>query len=199
MNRIADTIIRDAENEASKILAEVQGQVNEIKKRCREDVDQLKEMEEERLGRLYQDELERLKAAVDIEAVKYTLGRKHQVLDELFGEFEKRIMGDTELYRRFITRMILDGVRTGREEIIVAAGDREMLGNGILKDVKKKLRGKITGTPALRLSDENLEGDRGVILREGRVEYDARFAVVRRHLKERCGIGVADILFEDKD
>lgn len=195
MNSIADTIINDARKEASEIITDAQRDVEETGNGSREEIRQLKEQEESRMERLYQQEYERLKAAVEIEAGKHVIQQKQRLMAEVFNELDKKILSDGELYRDFITRMILLGARTGNEEVIVTTDDRGLLENGLLKNANKLLKDKVPGKPALKLSEETLDGERGVILRDGRVEFDARLSVVRRYLQEQCGIRVAEILF----
>ncbi len=195
MNSIADTIINDARKEASEIIAAAQRDVEETAKRSQEEVRQLKEQEESRMEKQYQQEYERLKAAVEIEAAKYVIQHKQQLMEEVFNELNSKIQSDGELYHSFITQMILLGAQTGKEEIIVTPDDRPMMEKGLLKEASKLLKGKVKGKPSLNLSGDILEGERGIILRDGRVEFDARLSVVRRYLQEQCGIKVAEILF----
>ncbi len=172
-----------------------------------------------------QRQLERLESAAHMEAKKELLAAKQACLDETFAAAGRRL---TELpeaeYAALLARIAAREARTGREEIILNARDRDRVGpqaaaqaNALLAEraapqlahelADGSRRGEIlsrvvTGASAvlqgkalLTLSQETRDITGGLILKDGNVEINCSFEAQLRSLRETMASEIAGVLF----
>ena len=169
---------------------------------------------------------ERLEGAAQMEAKKMLLAAKQSCMDAAFEKAHKRLQSLPEgEYAELLARMAVRAAKTGREEIILSARDRERVGpqvaakaNAILaeavapeaaekaaksggkagKVLSKVVTGAsalLQGTAMLTLAQDTREMDGGLILRDGQVEVNCAFETQLRVLREDMTAEVAAILF----
>ena len=138
-------------------------------------------------------------------------------------EYAQLIAGRDEESRQLLAKLAAGAAKTGKEEIILNANDRDRVGelvvskaNAILAaasapGVAETLKGSkagdllskvvtganalIQGTALLTLSKETADIDGGLILRSGSVEVNCAFETQLRMLREEMAAQVAGILF----
>jgi len=208
-------ILREAEEKAAAIRAQYEAQAAQEAKAATE------------AGRVAaQRQLERLESAARMDAKKQLLGAKQEALDSAFAKAQEKLLAlpDDE-YADLLAKMAVKASRTGREEIILNAKDRERVGvqvaakaNAILAEAVKpaaankaaksgskagEILSKVVtgasallqGTAMLTLSQETREMAGGLTLRDGNVEINCAFETQLRVLREEMAAEVAGILF----
>jgi len=143
------------------------------------------------------DILERGKSAAEMEARKYTLGVKQQIISEVFDLAAKKLASlPKEEYVKTISRIAASASETGEEELIFSDRDDETVGaeitaaaNAILASEGKKAE--------LTLSKETRPMMGGVILKNGKVEINCDVKVLVNAKKEQLTSEVVSILFAD--
>ncbi len=167
---------------------------------------------------------ERLESAAHMEAKKRLLSAKQACVDETFALARKKLLELPDgQYADLLARMAVRASKTGREEILLNARDRERVGaqvaakaNALLAkeiapempaEVKETKAGNIIGkvvtganallhgTAMLTLSPETREMEGGLTLRDGKVEVNCAFETELRVLREEMAAQVAGILF----
>ena len=93
-----------------------------------------------------------------------------------------------------IEKMLLSGVETGEEEVVISARDRDRIDNNFIKSVNKEIQ-KQGKKGALTLAKDESPITGGFVLRRGNVEMDHSFASLIKSQKDDLEIKVADILF----
>jgi len=208
-------ILREAEEKATAIRAQYEAQAAQEAKSAAES------------GRAAaQRQMERLESAARMDAKKQLLGAKQDALDSAFDKAQEKLLAlpDDE-YAELLAKMAVKASRTGKEEIILNARDRERVGvqvaakaNAMLAEAVKpaaadkaaKSGGKageilskvvtgasalLQGTAMLTLSQETREMAGGLTLRDGKVEINCAFETQLRVLREEMAAEVAGILF----
>ncbi len=210
----AEAIVKEAREKAEAVKA---GYAGQAKAEAERDAAAAKAAAEQRA--------QRLEGAAEMDAKKLMLTAKQECLDEAFALAEKKLtsMKDEE-YADLLARIAVKAAKTGREEVILSAKDRErvgdlavakanaMLAEAIAPDAAGKLKkgskakqvlsvmltvgNAVTqGTALLRLSQETRDIDGGLILKDGSVEVNCAFGTLLRFLRESMSSEVASILF----
>ena len=169
-------------------------------------------------------QLERLESAAKMDAKKELLAAKQTCLDEAFAAASKKLLFLPEgEYVELLARLAVKAAKTGREELIFNARDRERVGakvvakansmlaaaaapelpaemtkgkvGGIIAKVVSGANALVQGTAMLTLSDESREIDGGLLLRDGNVEVNCAFETQLRVLRGNMAAEIAAILF----
>ena len=226
IEKITARIETDAKNEVAEILREGEAKAARIRADYQAQADAAAKAAAASGKGAAQRQSERLEGAAQMEAKKMLLAAKQSCMDEAFDRARKQLlsMKDDE-YADLLARMAVRAAKTGREEIILNARDRERVGaqvvakaNVILaesaapeaaekaaksggkagKVLSKVVTGAsaiLQGTAMLTLSGETREIDGGLILRDGQVEVNCAFETQLRVLREDMTAQVAAILF----
>ena len=169
-------------------------------------------------------QLERLESAAKMDAKKELLAAKQECLDEAFTAAGKKLLALPESeYIELLARLAVKAAKTGREELIFNAKDRERVGakvvakansmlaaaaapelpaemtkgkvGGIIAKVVSGANALVQGTAMLTLADETREIDGGLLLRDGNVEVNCAFETQLRVLRGNMAAEIAAILF----
>ena len=167
---------------------------------------------------------ERLESSAKMDAKKELLAAKQECLDEAFAIVKKKLTSlSDEEYIELLARLVVRSAKTGREELIFNASDRERIGakvvskansmiaasvapelptevkeskvGGIIAKVVNGASALIQGTAMLTLSEETREMEGGVMLRDGNIEVNCAFETQLRVLRETMAAEIATILF----
>jgi len=224
IEKITARIEADCKAEVAAILAEGQEKAAAIKARYEADAAAQAKAAEESGLQAAQRQLERLESAAQMDAKKQMLSTKQACIDAAFeGAKAKLLQLNDEEYAQLLAKLAAGAAKTGKEEIILNANDRDRVGelvvskaNAILAaasapGVAETLKGSkagdllskvvtganalIQGTALLTLSKETADIDGGLILRSGSVEVNCAFETQLRMLREEMAAQVAGILF----
>lgn len=208
-----EAILKDGEARAAQIKAEYQAKAKAETAAAAE------------AGRIAAErQKERLESAAKMDAKKVLLAAKQECLDEAFANAKKKLTSlSDEEYVELLAKLVVRSAKTGREELIFNAGDRERVGakvvskansmlaaavapdlpdevkdskvGGIIAKVVNGASALMQGTAMLTLSDETREMDGGVTLRDGNVEVNCAFETQLRVLRGSMAAEIASILF----
>lgn len=169
-------------------------------------------------------QLERLESAAKMDAKKELLAAKQACLDEAFEAARKKLLSLPEdEYVELLAKLVVKSAKTGREELIFNAADRERVGAkvvakanaalaaavapelpgevkgskvaGLIAKVVNGASALMQGTAMLTLSNETREIEGGVLLRDGNVEVNCAFETQLRVLRNNMAAEIAAILF----
>ena len=207
-------ILREAEEKAAAVRAQYEAQ-------AKQEAEEAKKAGIEAARR----QAERLESAAQMEAKKQLLAAKQASLNEAFDKAQAKLLAlPDDQYAELLAKMAVKAAKTGREEIILNAKDRDRVGpqvvakaNVLLAEaVKPQPAGKaakggkagavlsavvtganalLQGTAMLTLSQETREMAGGLMLRDGNVEVNCAFETQLRVLREEMAAEVAGILF----
>ncbi len=226
IEKITARIEADAKAEAAEILREAEEKAAAIREQYKVQA-QTEEKSAEAAGKeAAQRQAERLESAAGMEAKKRLLAAKQDCLNTVFEKAQEQLLAlDEGEYAQLLAKMAVKASKTGKEEIILNARDRERVGpqvvawaNNLLAEAVKpeaagkaaKVGGKagavlsavvtgasalMQGTAMLTLSRETREMAGGLILRDGSVEVNCAFETQLRMLREEMAAQVAGILF----
>ena len=95
-----------------------------------------------------------------------------------------------EPYAHMLAQMAVKASRTGKEEILLNAKDRDRVGAQVVSKANSMKKGA-----KMTLSQETREMAGGLMLRDGNVEVNCAFETQLRVLREEMAAEVAGILF----
>ena len=213
MKAEVEAILKDAEAKAAEIRADYEAQAKAQAEAAAAAGREAAERQKERL-----------ESAAKMDAKKELLAAKQACLDEAFETARKKLLSLSEdEYVELLAKLVVKAAKTGREELIFNARDKERVGakvvskaNALLaeavapelsNEVKGSKVGNIIakvvnganalmqGTAMLTLADETREMEGGVTLRDGNVEINCAFETQLRVLRNNMAAEIAAILF----
>ena len=206
-------ILREAEEKAAAVRAQYEAQ-------AKQEAEEAKKAGIEAARR----QAERLESAAQMEAKKQLLAAKQASLNEAFDKAQAKLLAlPDDQYAELLAKMAVKAAKTGREEIILNAKDRQRVGSQVVSKANallaqaaapaaaKEMKGSkagdllskvvtganalIQGTALLTLAEETREMAGGLILRDGSVEINCAFETQLRVLRDSMAADVAAILF----
>jgi len=198
MNDIASRIIKEAEAEASIILKENSELLDTMKREVVVKEEERKKNEEEELKEVYLREVKHHISRGNIEAGKEVLRAKTRLIEETLDELKKRIREDSELYRNFMMEVMLRGIQTGKEEVIVSEQDRSLVDEAFMAELNRRGEQKLKKKSTLSIADDNRETGGGFFLREGKREFNAAVDTVAETIAEEFQLNIIAIFFKEE-
>lgn len=226
IEKITARIETDAKAEVAEILREAEEKAAAIREQYKAQAAAEAKAAEAAGKEAAQRQTERLESAAQMEAKKRLLAAKQACLNEAFDKAQEKLLAlDEGEYAQLLARMAVKAAKTGKEEILLNAKDRERVGPQVVawantllaeaaapKAAEKagKVGGKagavlsavvtgasalLQGTAQLTLSQETREMAGGLTLRDGNVEVNCAFETQLRVLREEMAAEVAGILF----
>ncbi len=226
IEKITARIEADAKAEVAEILREAEEKAAAIREQYKAQAASEAKAAEAEGKEAARRQAERLESAAHMEAKKRLLAAKQDCLNEAFEKAQAQLLAlpDAE-YAQMLAQMAVRAAKTGREEILLNARDRDRVGaqvvakaNAMLAEAvapgaagkAAKAGGKageilskvvtganalIQGTAMLTLSQETRDMAGGLTLRDGNVEVNCAFETQLRVLREEMAAQVAGILF----
>jgi len=188
---ILKKIKADAEANASEIVAEGKAAGSKVLADAQKDIDAQKEKLLSRARQHADEERNRIITLARLAARRELLGEKQGLIDRVFDETRKGILGmDAGEYRKLMRAFLEANADTGNEEVIIDANESR-IDQGFLDEVSRSL-GRGSG---LKLASERRPIGGGFFLREGNVETNCTLDTILRDARERVETDVAAILF----
>ncbi len=194
----------DGEQVIEKILADARAEADKIKKEAQAKLAQEQKLADEQLaGFRKQTEAIAQKSAADAKSqelsavrmvlAKEELAEKAKILDDVFVKAEQQIRTlPDEQYRAMITKLMLDSVQTGHEEVIIDVNEKR-IDQQFISKVNQQLASKGKGN--LKLSSERRPIGGGFILRKGKIQDNASLKVLLGRARSKLEIELAKGLF----
>lgn len=190
---VTQKILADASAEADSITREAEGKEAAEQAKLANQVQEYKKQTEALAQKAAKDEKSHILAAARMEIAAELLSEKRKILDETFSQARRKLqsMPDEE-YREFITKLMLDAVQTGDEEVIVDKNEKR-IDQQFINLVNERLVSSKKGN--LKLSSERRDIEGGFILRRGRIKTNVSFDVLLDRARSELEIELAKELF----
>ncbi|MGB2863737.1 MAG: V-type ATP synthase subunit E family protein [Sedimentisphaerales bacterium] len=196
----------EAEQVVEKILADAKAEAEKTKKQAKENeaaeqaklteqLDEYKKQTEILAKKAGKDEESHILAAARMDMAKQLLAEKRKILDEVFEQARQQLqnMPDEE-YRTLCTRLMLETVETGAEEIIVDKNENR-INQDLIDQVNRQLSSK--GKGELKLSDQKQDIGAGFVLKRGQIKTNVSLDVLLDQARKELEIDLAKELFQD--
>ena len=187
-----------------KILADAQAQANQIKAHAADEqadeqaeheriVADFKNQTDTIAKKAAEDEKLHVLAAARMQVSRELLAEKRVILDKVFIEARKRLIGmDDDAYRGLFTKLIVEAAETGDEEVIVDKNEKRIDRN-FVKNVNRELGPGFRGN--LRLSEKKANIGAGFILSRGDIKKNVSADVLISQARKDLEIELAKQLF----
>ena len=194
----------DAEQVVEKILADAKAEAENIKKQADEKQAAEQAKFDEKLNeygkqtkslaeRLGNEEKLHLLAAARMDIAKEKLAEKNKILDEVFEQARQNLQNlPDEQYRDLITKLMLDAVETGDEEVIIDKNETR-IDEKFINRINQKLGPDRKA--GLKLSEERRQLGAGFILIRGRILNNVSLEVLLAQARKELEIDLAKELF----
>ncbi len=193
--KVIEKILADAKAEAQKInqqaqekqdaeQAELDGQLGEYNK-------QTQALAEKRA----EDEKLHILAAARMDVAKQLLTEKRKILDEVFEQAQTQLkkLPDKD-YRGLMTKLMLEAVETGDEEIIVDKNETR-IDDKFISQINRQLGPDRKAS--LKLSAEKQDLGAGFILKRGKIKVNVSIEALLNQARRELEIELAKELFGD--
>jgi V/A-type H+-transporting ATPase subunit E len=192
---VLEKILSDARAEAEKIKnaaevkrSEEQSQIDEQLREYRKQTDALAQKAGE-------EKKARILAAARMDIAKQLLAEKRKILDEVFDKAREQLKNlPDEQYRKLMTKLMLEAVETGDEEVIIDSTEKRIDQN-FIRNINQQLAPGRKGN--LKLSGDRANIGGGFILKRGKIKNDVSVKVLLARARRELEIALAKELFED--
>jgi V/A-type H+-transporting ATPase subunit E len=193
--QVVEKILADAKTEAEKIKSEAKEKENAEQAKLDEQLSGYKKQTDIIAQKAGEDKKAHLLAAARMDIAKEFLAEKRRILDEVFAQARQQLQSlpDAE-YLKLMTKLLLDAVETGDEEVIIDKNEKR-IDQKFIKQINRQLGPGYKGN--LRLADirENLGG--GFILKRGKIKNNISIEVLLAQARKELEIELAKELFEN--
>lgn len=193
--QVIKKILSEANNEAAKIKAEADEKQAAEQSKLAEQLGEYKKQSDILAKKAAEEKKEHLLAAARMDIAKEYLAAKRKILDEVFEKAREQMQNlrDDE-YIRLMTKLMLDAVETGDEEVIVNKNEKR-IDQKFIKHINRELGPCFKGN--LRLADEKQNLGAGFILRRGKIKTNVSLDVLLERARKELEIELAKELFEN--
>ncbi len=195
--KIVEKILSDARAEAQRILEGAQAQAAQIREQAEREAQRQRDLILAHAQQEAQSRRRAQLAAATAAARNAVLEAKRALLERVFSQVAERIATmPAHEYKNWLLQLLLRAVETGDEEVILSPGDRQTLGEALVREANAQLaqHGK---RGALRLSMETRDIGRGFILKGKNSEINVTLKTLLRRAQDELEIEVARMLFEE--
>ena len=190
---VIDKILSDAQRQADNIKAEAAKEQAGHQAGHDQKLIEYKKQTEIIAGKAAEEKKSHLLAAARMDVAKELLAEKRSILDKVFDEAQTQLKGmEDDQYRRLMSRLMIEAVETGDEEVVVDKNDTR-IGQDFIKKVNRELGPGFKGN--LRLSNETQDIGAGFILRRGKINNNVSLKVLLDQARKDLEIELAKEVF----
>ena len=191
--QVVEKILADAKAEAEKIKSEAQEKENAEQAKLNEQLGEYNKQTELLAQKAGEDKKAHLLAAARMDIAKDYLAEKRKILDEVFAQARQKLQNlpDGE-YCKLMTRLMLDAVETGDEEVVIDNNEKR-IDQKFIKQINRELGPGYKGN--LRLSNEKQNLGGGFILKRGKIKNNVSIEVLLAQARKELEIELAKKLF----
>jgi V/A-type H+-transporting ATPase subunit E len=191
--QVVDKILADAKAEAQKIKKQTNASEAAEQAKLNEQLDEYKKQTEILAKKAGQDEESHILAAARMDIAKQLLAEKRKILDEVFEQARLQLQNLPEQdYRSLCTKLMIEAVETGDEEVIVDKNDNR-INQDFIDQVNRQLSSK--GKGELKLSEQKQDIGAGFILKRGKIKTNVSLDVLLEQARKELEIDLAKELF----
>ena len=193
--QVVDKILADAKAEAQKIKKQTDAGEAAEQAKLNERLDEYKKQTDILAQKAGEDEESHIMAAARMDIAKQLLAEKRKILDEVFEQARQQLQNLPEHdYRSLCTKLMLEAVETGDEEVIVDKKDNRINQN-FIDQVNQQLSSK--GKAELKLSEQKQDIGAGFILKRGKIKTNVSLEVLLDQARKELEIDLAKELFRN--
>ena len=193
--KVVVKILADAKTEAEKIKKQAQANQAAEQAKIDERLIEHKKQTEILAQKAGKNEKSHILAAARMDIAKEYLAEKRKILNEVFEQARRQTQNlPDEQYHELITKLILEVVETGDEEVVIDKNENR-IDKEFIKQINHKLGPDHKGN--LRLSDEKQDIGGGFILRRGKIKTNVSIEVLLDQARKELEIELAKKLFEN--
>jgi len=191
--QVVEKILADAKAEAEKIKKQAEEKESAEQVKLDERLVEYKKQTEILAQKAGKDEKTHILAAARMDIAKQFLAEKRKILDEVFEQAHRQTQNlPDEQYRQLITKLMLEMVETGDEEVVIDKNENR-IDQELIEQINQRLGPGYEGN--LRLSDERQDLGGGFILRRGKIKTNVSFEVLLDQARKELEIELAKELF----
>jgi V/A-type H+-transporting ATPase subunit E len=192
---VIEKILSDARVEAQKINQQAQEKQGAEQAKLDEQLDEYNKQTQALAKKSAGDEKLHILAAARMDIAKQLLAEKRKILDEVFEQAQNRLkkLPDAE-FRKLMTKLMLDAVEAGDEEVIVDKNEAR-IDDKFISQINQQLGPEKKGK--LKLSSERENLGAGFILKRGKIKVNASIEVLLNQARKELEIELAKELFGD--
>lgn len=190
---VTDKILADAKAEAEKIKGEAEKKLAAERARLDEELADYRAQTQVLAAKAAYDKKLHLLASARMDIAKELLAEKRKIVDEVFEQAAQQLlnMGDDD-YRKLCTKLMLEAVETGDEEVVVDKKEKR-INQEFIKTINRELGPGFKGN--LKLAGEKQDLGGGFILRRGKIKNNVSFEVLLGQARKQLEIELAKDLF----
>lgn len=197
LEKILERIAGDAQKEIDRITERATSNAEKTIQEAEKEAEILKAESLQRAKEEAAQRKERMIAMARLDFRKRILGEKQRAIDTVFQEaIEKLCNLEEDEYRALMKRMLLSGVQTGEEEVILAQRDKTKLTSSFIDELNEELRNN-EKKGNLTISEETREISGGFILRGGDIELNSTFESLLESSRDELESEVGQLLFKE--
>ncbi len=191
--QVLEKILADAKNQADSIGQEAEKQRTAEQAGFDAQMEEYKKQTEVLVQKSAAEKKSHLLAAARMDIAKELLAEKRKLLDEVFQQAQSQMQNlPDEDYRSLMTKLMLEAVETGDEEIIVDKNETR-INQEFIDKVNLELSSNSKGN--LKLSDERYDIGGGFVLRRGKIKNNISFDILLTQARKELEIDLAKELF----
>ena len=193
--QVIEKILADAKSEAQKITKQADEAQAAEQAKLDEQLKAFKKQTDALAQKAGEDEKAHILAAARMDIAKQFLAEKRKILDEVFDQARKQLekLSD-EQYLKLMTKLMLEAVETGDEEVIVDNKEKR-IDQKFIGKISQQLGSGRKGN--LKLSEERTNIGGGFILKRGKIKNDVSVSVLLAKAREGLEIELAKEIFGD--
>lgn len=193
--QVVEKILADAKAEAEKIKKQTEENEAAEQAKLTEQLDEHNKQTEVLAKKAGEDEGSHILAAARMDIAKQLLAEKRKILDEVFQQARQQLQNlPDEEYRTLCTKLMLEAVETGDEEVIVDKNETR-INQDLIDQINRQLSSK--GKGELKLSDQKQNIGAGFILKRGQIKTNVSLDVLLDQARKELEIDLAKELFQD--
>ena len=192
--QVVEKILSDAKAEAEKIKKQAEDAQAAGQAKLDEQLNEYRKQTDIIAQNAGEDKKAHLLAAARMDIAKQLLAEKRKILDEVFEQSQVQLkkLPDKD-YCKLMTKLMLEGVDTGDEEVIVDKNETR-IDDKFISQINQRLGPDKKGR--LKLSGERQNLGAGFILKCGKIKVNVSIEVLLNQARKELEIELAKELFE---
>ena len=191
--QVVEKILADAKAEAERIIKQANEKQAAEQAELNEQLDEHKKHTKTLAEKAAKDKKTHLLAAARMDIAKQFLTEKRRMLDEIFAQARRQLQNlPDEEYQAVCTKLMLEAVETGDEEVIIDNNETR-IDQQFIKQVNRKLGPGYKGN--LRLANERHNLGGGFILRRGKIKNNVSLEILLAIARKDLEMTLAKQLF----
>ena len=192
-DKVVEKILSEANAEADKIKAEAQAKADKARAEVQSELEKYNSETAILAKAAGEDRLARMLATARMETRKLTLGKKVELIDEVFDEALQQVLAmDESEYQALMSEWLTKAVETGDEEVIIGENETKIT-HDFIKQMNRELGSGYKGNLALSSDKADIAG--GFILRRGKIQVNVSLEVLFSQVRENLEMELTQKLF----